>query len=177
MADRIDGYAAALFELAQAEGELSKVEREFYTIARSFATSPELRDSLIDPKISLERKQGIIDDLVGGRASGVTVNLLNLVVGQGRASDIPAIAERLAGRAAASVGKQVAEVRSAIQLDDATVKRLAAALAKATGHEVEVRTVVDPSVLGGIVARVGDTVIDGTVKRRLESLRTAVRAG
>lgn len=177
MADRIDGYAAALFELAQAEGELSKVEREFYTIARSFATSPELRDSLIDPKIPLERKQGIIDDLVGGRASGVTVNLLNLVVGQGRASDIPAIAERLAGRAAASVGKQVAEVRSAIQLDDATVKRLAAALAKATGHEVEVRTVVDPSVLGGIVARVGDTVIDGTVKRRLESLRTAVRAG
>lgn len=177
MADRIDGYAAGLFELAQAEGELSKVEREFYTIARSFATSPELRDSLIDPKIPLERKQGIIDDLVGGRASGVTVNLLNLVVGQGRASDIPAIAERLAGRAAASVGKQVAEVRSAIQLDDATVKRLAAALAKATGHEVEVRTVVDPSVLGGIVARVGDTVIDGTVKRRLESLRTAVRAG
>lgn len=177
MADRIDGYAAALFELAQAEGELSKVEREFYTIARSFADSPELRDSLVDPKIPLERKQGIIDDLVGGRASGVTVNLLNLVVGQGRASDIPAIAERLAGRAAASAGKQVAEVRSAIELDDATVKRLAAALARATGHEVEVRTVIDPSVLGGIVARVGDTVIDGTVKRRLESLRTAVRAG
>lgn len=177
MADRIDGYAAALFELAQAEGELSKVEREFYTIARSFTDSPELRDSLVDPKIPLERKRGIIDDLVGGRASGVTVNLLNLVVGQGRASDIPAIAERLAGRAAASAGKQVAEVRSAIELDDATVKRLAAALARATGHEVEVRTVIDPSVLGGIVARVGDTVIDGTVKRRLESLRTAVRAG
>ncbi len=177
MADRIDGYAAALFELAQAEGELSKVEREFYAIARSFTDSPELRDSLVDPKIPLERKRGIIDDLVGGRASGVTVNLLNLVVGQGRASDIPAIAERLAGRAAASAGKQVAEVRSAIELDDATVKRLAAALARATGHEVEVRTVIDPSVLGGIVARVGDTVIDGTVKRRLESLRTAVRAG
>jgi F-type H+-transporting ATPase subunit delta len=103
--------------------------------------------------------------------------MLQLVVSQGRASDIPAIAERLAGRAADSAGKQIAEVRSAIELDEATIDRLAAALAKATGREVEVRAVVDPSVVGGIVARIGDTVIDGSVKRRLESLRTAVRAG
>ena len=177
MADRIDGYASALFELAQAEGELKKVEREFYSVARVVAGSDELRDTLSDPKLPLDRKHAILDDLVGGRVSGVTVNMLQLVVSQGRASDIPAIAERLAGRAAASAGKQIAEVRSAIELDEATVNRLAAALAKATGREVEVRTVVDPSVVGGIVARIGDTVIDGSVRRRLESLRTAVRAG
>ncbi len=177
MADRIDGYASALFELAQAEGELKKVEREFYSVARAVAGSDELRDTLSDPKLPLDRKHAILDDLVGGRVSGVTVNMLQLVVSQGRASDIPAIAERLAGRAAASAGKQIAEVRSAIELDEATVERLAAALAKATGREVEVRTVVDPSVVGGIVARIGDTVIDGSVRRRLESLRTAVRAG
>lgn len=177
MADRIDGYAAALFELAKAEGELSKVEREFYSIGRTFASSTELRDTLSDPKLPSDRKQAILDDLVGGRVSGVTVAMLNLVVSQGRAADIPAIAERLAGRAAASAGKQLAEVRSAIELDEATVARLTAALSRAVGTEVEVRTVVDPSVLGGIVATVGDTVIDGTVKRRIESLRTAARAG
>lgn len=176
MADRIDGYASALFELARAEGELAKVEREFYAIGRSFADSKELRQALADPNIPIDRKRTIVDDLVGGRASGVTLNLLNLVVSQDRGSDIPLIAERLAARAAAFAGKQIAEVRSAIELDEATVKRLTTALAKATGYEIEVRTVVDPSVLGGIVTRVGDTVIDGSVRRRLESLRAAVRA-
>ncbi len=177
MTDRIDGYAAALFELARAEDELAKVEREFFAIGRTFASSTELRDALSDPKLPADRKQSIVDDLVGGRASEVTLGMLNLVVGQGRAADIPAIAERLAGRAAALAGRQLAEVRSAIELDEATVERLAAALSRVVGAEVEVRAVVDPSVLGGIVARVGDTVIDGSIKRRLESLRTAARAG
>lgn len=176
MADRLDGYAAALFELARSEGELPKVEREFYAVARTFASSNELRDTLSDPNVPLDRKQAILDDLVGGRASTLTLNMLSLVVAQGRAADIPAIAERLAGRAVNLAGKQIAEVRSAIELDEATVARLAAALTKASGREVEVRTVLDPSVLGGIVARVGDTVIDGSVQRRLESLRAAVRA-
>ncbi len=177
MADRIDGYAAALFELARAEGELSKVEREFYSVAKAFASSTELRDTLSDPRIPGDRKKSILDDLVGGRVSDVTVNMVNLVVNQGRASDLPAIAERLAGRAASAVGVEIAEVRSAIELDAATIERLTQALARVVGRPVEVRTVVDPSVLGGIVTRVGDTVIDGSVKRRLESLRTAVRAG
>jgi F-type H+-transporting ATPase subunit delta len=65
-------------------------------------------------------------------------------------------------------------VRSAIPLEDETVERLRSALAKATGKQVEVKVVVDPTVVGGIVARVGDTVIDGSIARRVESLRQAV---
>ena len=61
--------------------------------------------------------------------------------------------------------------RSAIPLDDAQIDRLAAALGQATGKDVEVKVVVDPTVMGGIVARVGDTVIDGTVRHRLEQLK------
>jgi F-type H+-transporting ATPase subunit delta len=173
--DRIDGYAAAIFELARAEGELSRVEREFYAIARTIESSPELRDAMIDPRLPAERKQAIVDELVGGRASEVTVNLVGLLIGQGRASELPAIADRLADQAARSAGVELAEVRSAIPLDDAAVERLKAALAKSTGRPVEVRTVVDPSVLGGIVARVGDTVIDGSVRSRLDSLRAALK--
>jgi len=68
-------------------------------------------------------------------------------------------------------------VRSAIELDDETVARLAVSLSKATGKQVEVKTVVDPAVLGGIVARVGDTVIDGSLRHRLEELRDKLTHG
>lgn len=175
MADRIDGYAAALYELASAEGELGKVEQEFYAVARSLDSHPKLREALTDPRLPFDRKQSIIDDVVGGRASQVTVSLVSLVVSHGRAGDLPAIADRLAARVAASKGKQVAEVRSAIPLDEATIRRLTAALARAVGRQVEVKTVVDPSVVGGIVAQVGDTVIDGSVRRRLQSLRETLK--
>ncbi len=66
---------------------------------------------------------------------------------------------------------QVAEVRSAVPLDEARRAKLAAALSKATGRTVEVKVVVDPSVIGGIVARLGDEVYDGTVRTRLREVR------
>ena len=175
MADRVDGYAAAIFELARAEDDLSRVEQEFYTIARSLESSTELREALTDPSLPLDRKQKIVNDLVGGRASRLTTNFVNLVVAQGRTADLGSIADKLAHQRAKATGGDVAEVRSAVPLDDATVQRLAAALARSLGREVEVRTVVDPTVLGGIVARVGDTVIDGSVRHRLETLRTALK--
>ena len=174
MADRIDGYAKAIYELASAEGELARVEREFSLIARSVETSTDLRQALTDPSLPIDRKQGILERLIGGRAAPLTTHVVDLVVSQGRASEMAAVASRLAEHVARSAGKQVAEVRTAVELDDATISRLTTALSQATGRDVEVRTVVDPSVLGGVVARVGDGVVDGSVKKRLESLRSAV---
>lgn len=176
MTSRIEGYAAAIFELARAEGEQQRVESEFYTLARTLERSPELRDALTDPNLPSDRKQSIVDDLVGGRAAEVTVNAINLVLVQGRASELPAIADALAARAASEKGSEVAEVRSAVALDAETIERLAAALSKATGKKIEIKAVVDPAVVGGVVARVGDTVIDGSVRRRLESLRETLQA-
>jgi F-type H+-transporting ATPase subunit delta len=99
------------------------------------------------------------------------VNLVGFVVSAGRAADLPAIADRVAARAAAARDRAVAEVRTAVELDPATVTRLTAALNRATGKEVDVKVVVDPSVIGGVVARIGDLVIDGTVSHRLQQLR------
>jgi F-type H+-transporting ATPase subunit delta len=96
------------------------------------------------------------------------------MVSQGRASELSAVANAVVEAAAASQDKAVAEVRSAVPLDDATVARLAAGLGRATGKTVEVKVIVDPSVIGGISARVGDTVIDGSLARRVDSLRQAI---
>lgn len=169
--DRIDGYAAAILEIARAEGQLEQIGDELFRIARSLESSNELRDALIDPRLPVERKKGIVDDLLGERISPLSVNLINFVVAAGRASDLPAIADRLAERAAAARDKVIAEVRSAVSLDDATVHRLTAALNRTTGKDVEVKTVVDPAVLGGVVARVGDLVIDGSVRHRIHQAK------
>lgn len=174
--DRIEGYARGIFEMARGEGDLERVEDELRSISRALETSPELRSNLTDPQLPLEKKQGIVDELIGGRASSLTVGLVQLVVSQGRAAELPAIVTAVAETAASSRDKEVAEVRSAVPLDPETVARLTASLSKATGKEVEVKVTVDPSVIGGIVARVGDTVIDGTIAKRVDSVRQAVNA-
>lgn len=173
---RISGYASAVFELARAEGQLERVENELFTIAQAMESSTELRSALTDPQLPLERKHAIVDDLVGGRASSLTVGLVQFIVGQNRASELPAIARAFVEKAAASRDREVAEIRSAVPLDDATVERLATALGRATGKTIEPRVIVDPAVIGGLVARVGDTVIDGSIARKVESLRQKIQA-
>lgn len=173
--DRVAGYANGVLELARAEGQLDRVEGELFTIAQAMESSTELRSALTDPQLPLERKQAIVDDLVGGRASSLTVGLVQLIVGQGRASELPAIARAFVETAAATRDRAVAEIRSAVPLDDATVARLAEALGRATGKKVEPKVIVDPTVIGGLVARVGDVVIDGSISRKVESLRQAIK--
>ena len=173
--DRISGYAQGIFEMARGEGQLERVEDELLAISRALETSPDLRANLTDLQLPPEKKQGIVDELVGGRASSLTVGLVQLLVGQNHASDLPAIAKAVAAAAARSRDRELAEVRSAVPLDDETVQRLTTSLRHATGKNVEVKVVVDPSLIGGIVATVGDTVIDGSIAKRFDSVRQAVR--
>ncbi|MBW3548742.1 MAG: ATP synthase F1 subunit delta [Actinobacteria bacterium] len=172
---RVDGYATAMFEVARVEGSLDEVEDELFRFARTLEGNEDLRSVLTDDAVPAERRRAVVADLLGDRASPVTANLVSLVVGAGRARDLPAIIDRLVQRAAAEHDKVVAEVRSAVALDEDQRERLAEALGRATGKSVEVKVVVDPSVLGGLVARVGDTVIDGTVRTRLDQLRETIR--
>jgi F-type H+-transporting ATPase subunit delta len=169
---RIEGYAAALFAVARAEGTLDEVEDELFRFARSYESNDELRTALTDEMIPAARRQAIVEDLLGGRATPTTVQLISMVVGAGRARDLPAIVDRLVERAAAAKNLAVAEVRSAVPLSDDQQDRLKAAIANATGKDVSLKVVVDPSVLGGLVATVGDTVIDGTVRTHLDQLKS-----
>jgi F-type H+-transporting ATPase subunit delta len=162
--------------MALAENVLERVEAELLAISRAFEASTELRSSLTDPQLPLDRKYAIVDDLIEGRAASLTLGVIQLIISQNHASDLPAIAMALSEIAAASRDKAVAEVRSAIPLDQEAISRLTESLSRATGKNVEVKVFVDPTVVGGIVARVGDTVIDGSIARRIESARQAVRS-
>ena len=171
MSDRIDGYAAAIFEVAKAEGVLDEVEDELFRFGRVLEGSDELRQTLTDASFPAERRQAIVEDLLGQRAHPLTMNLVAFIVGAGRARDLPGIIDRVVKRAAEERKHVVAEVTSAIPLDDTMQKRVADALSSSLGKDVEIKVIVDPGVLGGIAARIGDTVIDGTVRHRLNQLR------
>ena len=175
MSDRTDAYAAAMFEVARAEDVLETVEDELFRVARTFEANDELRSTLTDPAVPVERRLGILDDLLGGgRTSPVTSALVSFVVAAGRGRELPAIIDKLVERAAAERSEVVAEVRTSVPLDAEMRERLGAALSSATGKTVSVKAVVDPSVVGGVVARIGDTVFDGSVRHRLDQLKEAI---
>lgn len=170
--NRIEGYARGLFEIARAEGTLDEVEDELFRFARSFEGSDALRTALNDEQIPPAKRQAIIEDLLGGKATSTTTQLISMVVGSGRTRDLPAIVDLLVARASATKQQEVAEVRTAVALTADQQTRLAAALTNATGKQVNLKVVVDPSVLGGLVATVGDTVIDGSVRTRIDQLKS-----
>jgi len=172
--ERTEAYADALLAIAKAEGNGSETEDELFRFARILEASDELRDKLADVHLPITLRQQIVSDLLGGKATPATVNLVGMVVGNGRIRELPAIVDAMVANSARQADKEVAEVRSAIALTEDQKSRLADALGKATGKQVEVKVIIDTSLKGGVVARVGDTVIDGSVRRRLEQLRNAL---
>ena len=171
---RVEAYANALLEVSRAEGHLADIQDELFRFARTFEGSDELRSALTDPALPRERRIAVVEDLLGGKALQTSAALAAFIVAAGRAGELPAIVDRFVELAAAEQRRAVAEVRSAIELTPEQTDRLREALNRATGKDVEVKVVVDPSVLGGIVARVGDLVIDGSVRHRLEQLREQI---
>ena len=175
MSDRVDVYARALLEIVSAEGHLDDVEDELYRFGKLLESNHELKQAISDRSMEHSQRTKILEELLADKVSPHTLSLLTFVVEQDRARHLPEILERVAKLAAEAKDSVVGEVRSAVPLDDKQQQELARALSKATGKNVSVKVIVDPSVIGGIVATVGDTVIDGTVKRRLEQLKEQVR--
>lgn len=170
-ASAAEAYAEAIFSVAQAEGALDRVGDELYRVARTVEGEPELLDVLSDPALDVARKLEIIDGLLSGRAHPQTVSALMYVVQAGKVRQVVAIADALAQRVAEMRAHAVAEARTAVPLTDEQQHQLADAIGRATGKRVDLKVIVDPDVVGGVVVRVGDTVIDGSVARRLSELR------
>jgi F-type H+-transporting ATPase subunit delta len=171
MTDLARGYAQALFQVARAEGALEAVEDELFRFARIVENETRLRESLTDVGLPPEQRVKMVQELLGPKASPHTTNIISFLVQQGRARELSKIIDSLVELAAEERNKAVAEVRSAVPLDGDTRDKLKDAIARATGKQVELKVLVDPAVVGGLLVRVGDQVFDGTVRRRLQMAR------
>lgn len=174
MSNRTDGYAAAIVALADGEDALAVVEDELLEVARAVADNDDLRATLTDESMPVASRLAFVDSQALQGAHRSTRSALSLVVAAGRTGDLSAIAEEVARRAAAARDRELAEVTVAVPLGDTQRESLQRALEEATGKQLEMKVHVDDRVVGGVRAKVGDTVIDGSVARRLEDVRTRV---
>ncbi len=170
----VEGYATAFVEVARAENALATVGSELLTVSRAIEATPELHRTLTDQAVPADRRQSVVEALLGGKAHPITTSLVSMTVGSGRTRELPAIVDAFLRRAANEQDKVAGEVRTAHPLTSDQQQRLNAAIDTAIGKQVDIKFLVDPSVIGGVITQVGDTIIDGTVRRRLNQLKEAI---
>lgn len=166
--------AAANKSAGDAAQGLAKVEEGLRSFADLARDNTDLRFAMTNPGATDASKQAIVRDLLSGKADDIVLALLDLLISIDHGANIEDQAKALADLAAKRQGHVVADVRTAIELDESYQSRLAAVLTRAVGATVEPRFMVDPSIVGSVVVRVGDEVWDGSVRQRLEQARIAL---
>ena len=168
--NRVNGYAAAIFEQAGVE-EIEEIEDQLFRFARTVESHRALRSALGDRDLPVRVRQEVITDLLGDKALESTRRLAAYAVRGGRARDIVSTLDTLVVEAASARGWRVARVQSAHEVDDSQRQELSEALGRLTGTPVELQVTVDPALLGGVVVQVGDLLVDGSARHRLDQLK------
>ena len=163
-------YAQAAFELALEKGEVNTWSDDLGYLAEAMV-SQEFSEFLDAPQVAVDQKIKLIDETVGGSISPLARNLLALLASRNSASLLSDILETYQGMLDEHRGVERAELVSAVPLSDEQRSQVENMLKEMVGKEISLTVRVDPEILGGIVARVGDRVIDGSTRTRLEGLR------
>jgi F-type H+-transporting ATPase subunit delta len=165
-------YAKALFELGVAEGSYERFEQELGDLARAYAASPELRIALENPVVKPSEKRAILAAILARLAPSPSVQrFAQLLLGRGRITLLGGIARAYRDLADARAGQVRATVTTATTLAPGDLDRVRRALEKRTGRKVIIESAVDPELIGGVVARVGDLLLDGSVRTQLDEMR------
>jgi F-type H+-transporting ATPase subunit delta len=171
-------YARALFALAEETGSVDRVRAELAEMARLFEAEPALRGALFRPLHPVAERRAVLRSLCE-RLSLLPIvrNFFSYAIDQRRLVDFDAIRAEFEQLADAAAGRLKALVTSAAPLGDAQRERLQRALAARTGRNVELDVSVDPSLIGGVVATVGNVVFDGSLRTQLSQLRDTLSRG
>ena len=166
-----DVYAKAFVGFGQQSGHLDQLLGELEAVVEAVENVPKLGAALDSPRVSVAEKQGLLEKAFSGKVSQDVLNFLKIIVSKGRANCLSAI-----GASARKIfdelsGRLVATVTTAEPVDDSVLQQIASKLGSSFGKEVDLRPVVDPSIIGGMVIRVGDTVYDGSVTNQLNQVR------
>jgi len=170
-------YAQALMEMADAAHTIEDTARDLSSVAAALKASRELRLLAGSPVVRPARKEAIFRELFGKRVGKGTMDFLAFVIARQREVHLEEIAEHFALLRDAKTGVVGVDVVAAVALTAQQEQELSRALGRATGKSVRVKLSVDPAIRGGLVVRVGDTVLDASVRRQLELLKARFIAG
>ncbi len=163
-------YAGAIFDLARKQNTLDRTLEDVKEIARLFSIR-KLAYLLREPKVSVQRKETALRQALSSKVLPTSLNLALLIVERQLVDFMPNIAAELEQLVLDYKNEAVAQVTTAKPMDDRQKTLVAQALANKTGKKIIMEPRVDPNILGGVIARVGDQVIDGSVRYRLNALR------
>jgi F-type H+-transporting ATPase subunit delta len=169
-------YAGAVFELGLESNSIDSWRADLEKLAEYFGNK-RLQFVLREPKILQERKQQVVRDLLEGKVQPQALSLALLLVERDLVDHAPLIYNEFQKRYNEYKGQAVAAITTAIPLDDELRRQVIGELQQMTGKRILLEERVDPSILGGAIARVGDTLIDGSLKRRFALLRTQIARG
>ncbi|MBX6364165.1 MAG: ATP synthase F1 subunit delta [Gemmatimonadetes bacterium] len=164
-------YAEALFELGQKHGQAEAFATAFHQVTDLLEREPRARLFLDTPKIDPEEKKRVVEETLRGRVPQLFINFLKVVVDRGRQRALPAMAREYDAILDESLGRLHVDVTLAREPDERTEEDIVAELSRVTGRKVVLHVRVQPQILGGLVARYEDKVLDGSLRRRLTSLR------
>ena len=169
--ERLGGYATALLQVLAGDAILTQIEEDLFRFMQILDGSEELRTILSSRDVSAEARKRLVEDLLSSKTTPTTTQLASYATQIGRPRDYEDLLSFLVDRLSLESHKRMAEVRSAVPLNERQMQELSGALRRVVGYDVQLRVMVDPSILGGFVATIGDTVVDGSARHRLELLR------
>ncbi|MCE5314568.1 MAG: F0F1 ATP synthase subunit delta [Armatimonadota bacterium] len=164
-------YASALFGAASKTGVVDRVESDLGLVSYVFESSPRLAESVESPLVPSSRKRDILSDIFRDKVHEVTLSYLSLLVDKRREAAILQTEGEYIQLANAARGIVAVKVTSAVKLSEGEEASLTAKLAEMTGKTVYLEKLVDASLIGGVIVRIGDRVIDGSIKGQLAALR------
>jgi F-type H+-transporting ATPase subunit delta len=169
-------YAEAAFEIAMRDGTVEAWRSEL-DLAGAVVEDPTVARVLANPAVALESRDAMVDSAIGRTVSGPVLNLVKLMLRRGRIDELPRVAAEFRRPDNTRQGIVPATATTAAPLSQDEVRALVGRLEQMTGARIELDLQVDPSLLGGLVVRVGDRLIDGSVRGRLERLRNQLVSG
>lgn len=164
-------YAEALLELAVAEEAVEEYDRQFGLVAELIRSEENLRVFLETPRIDADEKKRIVDEAFRGNIPDRLLRFLFVVIDKRRQRLLPAMAAEFSDLADAHFGRLKVEITTAIEPDEALREQLRERLGRALQRDVLPRYRVNPAILGGVIVRVEDRIMDGSIRHRLHSLR------
>lgn len=164
-------YAQALFELGERDNKLDVFSEQLKSVVSVFNSHAELRQFMFHPQVKAELKKDTLQKLFGQELDLLILNFLMLLVDRRRISGIDLVWDEFRQLVNASKNLEEAEVTTAVNLSEAAKTALQQKLSKVTGKNIVLHTTVNPSIVGGVVVRIGDKLIDGSVVRQLDDLR------
>ncbi|MEE4165885.1 MAG: ATP synthase F1 subunit delta [Desulfocapsaceae bacterium] len=169
-------YAKALFAIGREDGKYEAYNEALQGVAALYTSTPEVEDALTNPLYPVDTREKVMAKIVESiAAEKVMGNFLILLVQKKRAEILPEIAEQFQIMVDDDNNISHGSVVSAVDLDAELQDKVQATLEKLTGKKVELTASVDPSIIGGIIAKVGDLVLDGSIRTQLASLKDSIK--